>query len=196
MKGKAIAISAFAGAAALFAWQSISQMVIPWHRATMTEVADTTAGVIPAIRQVAPANGVYFSRHGALIAVRIAPGNSDLTSMAVMGPMLAKQAALNLAVVTALCLLVGFLADRRPIRVAAATALAGFAMIGAQEISQSIWYGFTSLWALVNIVDQTISFFLAGLIVGALMRRFGDDAVILPEGQGYRISGKRTTIAK
>jgi hypothetical protein len=196
MNVRAIGISAAVGTIAMFAWQSVSQMVIPWHAATMQEVADTTTKAIPAIRGLAKTNGVYFSRYGVLMAVRIAPNTADQMSMAVIGPMLAKQALLDLAVVTALCCFVGFLADRSAMAVAKAIALAGFAMIALQELADVVWYGFTWSWALVNVVDQTISFFLTGLVVGALMLRLDRaNAVSLPEGQGYRTSGGRKTVA-
>jgi hypothetical protein len=196
MSIRAIGISAAAGTIAMFAWQSVSQTVIPWHAATMREVADTTAKAIPAIRQLAKANGVYFSKYGALVAVRIAPNNADQTTTAAMGPMLGMQAAVDLVVVTALCFFVGFLADRSPFGVAKAIALAGFAMIAVQELAMSIWYGFTLSWSIVSIADQTISFFLTGLVIGAVMGRFDrDNPVELPEGQGYRTSGGRKTVA-
>jgi hypothetical protein len=194
MNVRAIGISAAVGTIAMFAWQSMSQMVIPWHAATMQEVADTTGKAIPAIRQLAKGNGVYYSRYGALIAVRIAPDNSSQMSMAAMGPMLLKQAGIDFVVVIALCVLVGFLVDRSPLGVAKATALAGFTMIALQELGMATWYSFSISWAAVNIADQTISFFLTGLVVGALMLRLSrSDGVAIPEGQGYRTSGGRTT---
>jgi len=197
MNARALGISAAVGAITMFAWQSVSQTILPWHAATMQEVSDTTARSIPAIRQLAKSNGVYFSRYGALIAVRVAPDNSSQTSMGAMATMLEKQAAIDLVVVGALCLLVGFLVDRSPLGVAKAMALAGFAMITVQELAMANWYGFSYSWAAVYIADQTISFFLTGLVVGALMLRLSrGDPVAIPEGQGYRISGGRTTAAR
>jgi hypothetical protein len=197
MKPKAVAIAAVVGAIALFAWQSISQTVIPWHAATMSEVADSTGAAIPAIRRLAPENGVYFSKYGALMAVRVAPDGSDRTTAAALGPMLLRQAAINLVIASALCFFVGFLTDQSPLGVGKAAALGGFAMIALREMSMVIWYGFTLGWAAVNIVDQTIGFFVAGIVVGALMQRLnGDRSVALPEGQGYRTSGGRRTVGK
>lgn len=195
MNVRAIAISAAVGTIAMFAWQSVSQTVIPWHMATMQEISDTTARAIPVVRQLAKANGVYFSKYGVLMAVRIAPDKSDQTSTAAMGPMLAKQVAVDLIVVVALCFVVGLLADRTPLGVAKAIALTGFAMIAVQELAMSTWYGFSAAWAFVNIIDQTISFFITGLIIGALLRRLDRDAAVaIPEGQGYRTSGGRKTV--
>lgn len=197
MNARAIGISAVVGTIAMFSWQTVSQTVIPWHVATMQEVSDTTARAIPAIRQLAKRNGVYFSRYGALIAVRIAPDNSSQMSMAAMGPMLGRQAGIDLIVVTALCFFVGFLIDRSALGVAKAMALAGFAMIAVQELAMANWYGFSYSWAAVYIADQTISFFLTGLVIGALMLRLSKgDPVAIPEGQGYRTSGGRTTAAR
>lgn len=197
MNVRAIGISAAVGTIAMFAWQSISQTVIPWHAATMQEVSDTAASAIPAIRQLARTNGVYFSRYGALIAVRIAPDKSNQMSMAAMGPMLAKQAGIDLIVVVALCFLMRFLIDRSPFGVAKAMALAGFAVITVEELAMANWYGFSMAWATVNILDQTISFFLTGLVIGAVMRRVDrDSAVAIPDGQGYRTSGGRQTTSR
>src|SRR2546423_5615555 len=95
MNARAIAISAAAGTIAMFAWQTVSQTVIPWHAATMQEISDTTAKSIPSIRQLAKTNGVYFSRYGALFAVRISPDHADQMTSAAMEPMLAMQAAVD-----------------------------------------------------------------------------------------------------
>jgi F0F1-type ATP synthase assembly protein I len=163
----------------------------------MHEVTDTTAAAIPAIRALARDNGVYFSRYGLLMAVRVAPDKSDQTSAAAMGPMLLKQLGVDLIAVAALCAFVGFLLDRSPLGVAKAMSLAGFAMITLQEAGMAIWYSFSPGWAAVNIADQTISFFLTGLVLGALMPRLNrDNPVALPEGQGYRTSGGRKTTAR
>jgi hypothetical protein len=181
----------------MFAWQGISQMALPWHRATTREVADTTAKVIPALRQLAPSNGVYFSRYGALIAVRIAPDHSNLMLPTAAGPMLAEQAAVDFVAVIALCLLIPLLIDQSALAVGKALALVGFAMSLFQWLSMLIWYGFTIGWAAVEITDQTIAFFLTGLVIGAIMQRFGSDkAVAVPDGQGYRSSGGRKTVAR
>jgi hypothetical protein len=197
MNIRAIAISAVVGTVAMFAWQSISQMVLPWHTMTRHEVSDTTAAVIPSLRRLAPANGVYFSRFGTLMAVRIAPDKSDQTSSAAIGPMLAEQVAVDLVVVVALCVLCGLLIDQSPIGVGKAMALAGAAIGVFQSLSMAVWYGFTIPWAIVEIADQTITFFLTGLVIGFLMRRFGrDTGVAIPDGQGYRTSGGRTTAAR
>ena len=196
MNVRAIGISAVLGTITMFAWQAVSQTAIPWHAATMREIPDTTAKAIPAIRQLGKTNGVYFSRYGALIAVRVASDNSDQMSNGVMGLMLARQAGIDLVVVVALCGLVGFLTDRSPVGVAKATALGGFAMITVQELAMANWYGFSMSWTMVNIVDQTISFFLTGLVVGVLMLRLDRDAAVaVPDGQGYRTSGGRKTVA-
>ena len=197
MNVKAMTVSVLVGTITMFAWQAVSNTALPWHTATMTEVADSTATSIATIRQLAPSNGVYFSKYGTLMAVRIAPDKADQTTMAAMGPMLMKQAALDLVVVTALCLLVGFLVDRTPLGVAKVAALGGFAMVAGQELSQSIWFGFTTAWAGVNVLDQTISFFLTGLVVGVVMQRLTrGDAVAVPDGQGYRTSGGRKTVSR
>lgn len=197
MNARTLGITAVVGTIAMFAWQSVSQMAIPWHMATMQEISDTTATAVPALRTLAKGNGVYFSRYGALIAVRTTPDNASQMSMAAMGPMLAKQAVVDLIVVSAMCLLVGFLIDRSPLGIAKVMALAGFAMIALQEAGMAIWYSFSASWAAVNIADQTISFFLTGLVIGALMARLNrGDPVAIPEGQGYRTSGGRKTAAR
>jgi hypothetical protein len=152
MKIRAIAISAAAGTIAMFAWQAISHLVLPWH---------------------------------------------TMARSAAMGPLLAEQVAVDLVVVVAFCVLCGLLIDQSPIGVAKAFALAGLAISMFQSLSMTVWYGFTIPRAIVEIADQTITFFLTGLVIGFLMRRYGRDAgVAIPDGQGYRTSGGRTTAAR
>jgi hypothetical protein len=195
MNIRALAVAAVAGTVALFVWQGLSESVLPWHAATMVEMSDTTASAVSAVRAIAPDNGVYFSRYGALMAVRIAPDNSDQTRS--IGPMMIRQAAVDFLVVAALCLLATLLYDQSPLGIAKVMAIAGFAMIVVQEMSMVIWYGFTAAWAAVNIADQTISFFLTGLVIGAVFKRLGvTAAVAIPQGQGYRTSGGRATVGR
>lgn len=163
----------------------------------MSEMRDTTTSSVATIRSLAPANGVYFSPRGSLMAVRLADDGADSSAAGVMAARLARQVLANAAVAAVLCLLVAFLADRSPSGIATAFALAGFAIISLREVSMSIWYGFTAAWSAVNVVDHTIGFGLCGLAIGVAMRRLAaEDVVALPEGQGYRISGKRTTVAR
>ena len=102
MRGKYLLIGTLAAGLTLFVWQTISNVAIPWHTATMKE--SNNAAVVQAIHAAAPANGVYFSPQGVLAAVSFTPDMADKTKA--MGGNLVKQAVIDLIVALLLCILV------------------------------------------------------------------------------------------
>lgn len=198
MHAKAVTIAALTGTIALMTWQTISNVAIPWHEATMQQTADTTAGAIQTLRQIAPANGVYYNNYGLLMAVSPTADVADkATSM--MGPMLGRQLAINFVVVLGLCLLVGRLAPTTPVRIGTTAALLALLIVGLKEVSDWNWYGFTLPYALVNTIDQAIGWFVAGWTVSTMLRRFGGGvpagATTVPAGEGYRSPASFTSSA-
>jgi hypothetical protein len=120
----------------------------------------------------------------ALLPWHIAPAD---TSLAIMS-------AVDLVAAGALYLFIGFLYDRSAIGIAKAVALAGFAAILIKETATFS----TPLQSAVNVVEQTLSLVVAGLVIGLVVRKLDPAAgVSLPEGQGYyRTSGGRKTVAR
>jgi hypothetical protein len=170
MSTRFLVVGTFVGAIVLFAWQTVSNAALPWHTATMTQFANDSA-TARTIRSAAPQNGVYFSNYGILAAVRITPTFSDLTASTAMGPMLAKQFGLDLVATVVLLLFLGRTPSEGAVRTGVTAALAALAVSAIIELSNAIWYGFTASYSLVNVVDQTIAFFLVGATLAALRVR-------------------------
>jgi hypothetical protein len=182
MNGRFLLVGTVVTAIALFAWQSISNTVIPWHMATMREFANNDA-VVQAVRANAPENGVYHSAQGILAAVALTPNLIDKTTL--IPQMLGKQFMINLAVAFLLALVVLRLRPTTTLGTATALGTAGLAGSVLIEVSNANWYGFPLPWSTVNVIDHTIQWFLAGLVLAALMRRLAPAAasgVSVPSG--------------
>jgi hypothetical protein len=196
-----IAFGTVATVVTLFAWQSISNAAIPWHTATMRPFTNGAA-VVQAIRAGAPENGVYFSERGILAAVSLTPDLADKSQA--MGPNFVKQAGIDLVVAVVLCLLVLRLPAAGPVKTGVTLGAAALAVASVIELSDWNWYGFAASYELVNVIDQTIAFFIAGLVLGAIRRRVGgtndavrvEEAPVLAGGGLPQSSSHRATAAR
>jgi hypothetical protein len=113
------------------------------------------------------------------------PDLIDKTALLV--PMLGKQFVINLVVAFLLALLAVRLRPATAIGTATGLATAGLAAGVLTELSNWNWYGFALPWSVVNVVDHTIQFLLAGLVLAALMKRYAPAAaggVNVPAGAG------------
>ena len=164
MNARPLVVATLIGTVVLFLWQTISNAVIPWHTATMKPFADTTSIAARVIMREAPTNGVYYSPYGVLAAVAITPDMADKSKM--MGPMLGRQIPIDLAVVVALCLLAARLRNKEPLDAAFGAMMAGLAGSIVLQLSDWNWYGFAPPYALVNIADTAIGFFITGFAIG------------------------------
>lgn len=122
---------------------------------------------------------------------------SPADAAAALGPTLVKQLVLDVIAVALLTVLSGFLVDRSALGVAKAAGAVGFVMLLLHETSNVIWFGFTASRAAMNIVDQSVSLFVTGLVMGAVLQKLDPQSgVAVPYGQGYRTSGGRKTVAR
>jgi hypothetical protein len=186
MRGKYLLYGTLAAGLTFFVWQTISNVAIPWHTATMSEFQNPSAAV-QAIRAAAPTNGVYFANQGVIAAVAFTPSMADKTQIS-MVPNMSKQLALDLVAALVLCFVVASMGARRKRETVTLVAMAGFAAVMIKELSDWNWYGFSASYALVNIVDQTIGFALAGLVIAAIYKKVG--GVTVPaETPGVRAQG-------
>src|SRR2546423_13028687 len=80
MRGKYLLYGTLAAGLTFFVWQTISNVAIPWHTATMSEFQNSAAAV-QAIKAAAPTNGVYFANQGILAAVAFTPDMADKTKI-------------------------------------------------------------------------------------------------------------------
>ena len=153
---------------ALFAWQAVSHVVLPWHELTLRAFPDN-AGAVQAFRSQAPENGVYFSPQGVLAAVSFTPDLRDKTQA--IGRLFGRQLLIDLAAALVLCLVVSRLATTRPLQVATTLGLAGLGTGAIALWSDWNWYGFAPRYAAVNTIDLTLNLFLAGWVLGARKRQ-------------------------
>ena len=188
MRARFLLVGTLVGTLVMFIWQTISNAALPWHMMTMRQFANDSA-TAHAIRAAAPQNGMYWSARGVLAAVAITPDFADKTAAAALGPMMARQVVIDLVVTLALALLVLRLPAENKMTTATACALAAVAVGGVMQFSDWNWYGFGGAYALVNVVDQAISFFLVGLTLAAIRQRFGEPTVRTAERPGVRAQG-------
>jgi hypothetical protein len=143
MNGRALAVCTLAGTLVMFAWQAISNTVLPWHTATLPSF-------IPA--QV----------------------NASMTAM------MLRQLAIDLAGAWMLCLIAVRLRSREPLGIAAGGAYVALAVAVVKELADWNWYGFSFSYAVVNVIDLAIAFFLTGWVIGLLMKRFAPPVPATP----------------
>ena len=168
MRGKYLLYGTLATGITLFVWQTISNVAIPWHSATVKEFTNNAA-VVQAIHAVVPVNGVYSSPEGIVAAVSFTPDMADKTKS--MGPNLVKQIVIDLVAALLLSLVVGRIGVGRKRDVALTLGGAGLAAGIIKEMSDWNWYGFSASYAVVNEIDLTIQFALAGIVIAWLYKR-------------------------
>lgn len=182
MNAKVLLSATLAGALTLFAWETISNAALPWHRATMRAFADSNAAVA-AIRTQAPVNGLYLDGRGVIAAVSF---RADMGSRASeIGPMLGKQIVLDVVVALVLLLAMGRLPAASAAQYSAVFAVAAFAVSLSTFVGNWNWYGYPGPWTMVQVVDRTIGFALMGLAMGAVFNR-GTPRVRTDEWGGVR----------
>jgi hypothetical protein len=188
MSSRLLVVGTLLGGIVLFAWQAVSHGVLGLPEKGMREFPGDSAGVVAHnIRAAAPTNGVYFSRYGVLAAVDISGDFADKTKQFV--PMMAKQLALDLAIALVLTLLIGRLASPSVVQTGLMYALLALVFAGPVFLANGIWWNFPTGWNLGNVADQVIGFFLLGLTLAALERRFAEPQIETAERQGVRAPG-------
>jgi hypothetical protein len=168
MRGKYLIYGTLAAGLTLFVWQTISNVAIPWHAATVKEFSNNDAAV-QAIHAVAPVNGVYVAPQGLVAAVSFTPDMADKSKS--MGPNMAKQIVIDLIAALVLSVVVSRTVVRRKRDVALTLGLAGLAAGIIKEMSDWNWYGFSASYAIVNEIDLAIQFALAGIVIAWLYKR-------------------------
>jgi hypothetical protein len=172
MRSRLLVIGTLVGALVLFAWQSLSHGVLGLPERGLREFANdsATASAARAVRAIAPQNGIYFSRHGVLAEVDISPDYSDKTKQFVS--MMLKQVIIDIAVVFILVLFLDRLASYSIWRTGATYAALALAYMGGLDVANWVWWNFPASYTIGNILDQVIGFFLVGLTIAALGRRW------------------------
>jgi hypothetical protein len=168
MRGKSRVYGTLAAGITLFVWQTISNVAIPWHAATVKAFTNNAAA-IQAIRAAAPTNGVYAAPEGVLAAVSLTPDMADKSKS--MGPNMLKQIVIDLFAALLLCVVIERIGIGKKRDTALTLALAGLAAGVIKEMSDWNWYGFATGYAIVNEIDLTIQFALAGIVIAWIYKR-------------------------
>jgi hypothetical protein len=185
MNAKLLLAATLAGALTLYAWESLSNAALPWHRATMRSFADSNA-VVQAVKAQAPENGLYVDARGVVAAVSFQPDMSDRSSL--LGSMLGTQLVLDLIVALVFLLAMQRVPRMTTLQYMAAFAVAAFAISLSTFASNWVWWGYPAAWTLVQVLDRTIGFALMGLAMGATFNTWSP-RVTTDEWGGVRASG-------
>lgn len=168
MRGRYLLYGTVAAGLTLFVWQTISNVALPFHEGT--QKAFTNNGtVVDAIRANTSGNGVYIAPQGITAAVSFTPDMADKTKA--MGGNMAKQVVIDLVAALLLCVLVARIGAGRKRDTVLTLALAGLAAGIIKEMSDWNWFGFSASYAVVNEIDLTIQFALAGVIIAWFYKR-------------------------
>ncbi len=171
MKTKYFLIGTIAAGLTLFVWQSINHVVIPLEHTAVREFSDPKA-VLEVVRTHSQGNGMYFLKEGVLAAVAFRPGMAEMN----MKPFLATQFVNDLLVAFLLAAALLSVPRSTPWGCASFTLLIGLAASVSIALPQWNWYGFTPLFTLVSFMDTVVGWFLAGLVLGLLKKKYAPQA--------------------
>lgn len=191
MNTRFLTIGTISAALALFVWQSISNVALPWH---MPAEFTSDSAVVAAIKANAPTNGVYAANQGIWAFVSFTPDMADKTLS--LGPMLAQQFVADVALAFALCFLFLALPRGSTTAIVRAFAIAGFAAGLLTPIPNSIWYGYPIADGIADTIDIVINFALAGFVLAIVHRRFSAAPAtpgVRPEGGLRPTEASRST---
>ncbi len=155
-------------AVVLFAWGFISWTILPWHNAVANKFTDESA-VSSVLKENAPSAGMYYLpfeqedlKPGVLFALaNVLPDGVDMNMGEMMGVGLLGQAVSALLVILLLCRTSNLDYWGRVRFVA----LAGVAIGFVSHFPYWNWFGFSTAYTAVIVVDSLIAWLLAGLVM-------------------------------
>ena len=164
----------------LLVWGFVSWVILPWHDMVTNRFTNEPA-VMQVLKENAPRAGVYtlpFSpedhRAGETSAfVNVLPEGFDTSMVRLMGGALLGQWIGALLVVLLLAHTAGLGYWRRVLFVT----LVGLAIAFISHLPYWNWFGFSTRYVAVMIVDILIAWFLAGLVMAALVT--GQEGLII-----------------
>lgn len=167
---------AILGGLVMFAWFSLSWMVLPWKDHGVMPFQDA-ASVSAAVSAAAPAPGIYVAPHmGAPAAADAAPQNFLFVSVAppvdlqsAMPQSMLKGLALYVVLAGLLSCLLAKSGGSCPVglsfKAGLLAGLAGFMPLW-------IWWRFPCSFVCIGILDYIIAFTLAGLVISKLIFKY------------------------
>ena len=155
-------------AVVLFAWGFISWTILPWHNAVANKFEDESA-VSAVLKENATSAGIYYLpfaqedlKPGAVFALaNVLPDGADTNMGSMMGVGLLGQAVSALLVL----LLLGNTSNLGYWERVRFVALAGVAIGFVSHFPYWNWFGFSTSYTLVIILDSLVAWLLAGLVL-------------------------------
>ncbi len=167
MKCKFFALAAILGGLTLFFWGFIWHAAMPLYESELHEFADAQTVNTVIQQNAAHGNGVYYTAEGAFVAIAFAPDmHSKETDMGTMVPIEIIANVLTALLFAIIIFKTG--ASGSVMKGAMFMGLLGLTAEIAIEASYWNWYGFSTGFTLLNIVGETLGWFLAGLVISAL----------------------------
>ena len=156
----------------LFVWGFVSWTILPWHDMVAHRFTNEAA-VAQVLEENAPRAGLYYlppaperRRTGESAAfVNVSPQGYDMNLWRRLGGAIAGQWIAALLVVLLLAQTTGLGYWRRVVFVA----LAGLAAASIIPFPFWNWFGFPTPYVVVTLLDTLIAWFLAGLVMAALV---------------------------
>jgi hypothetical protein len=165
MNVKYLLAGTIAGGIVLFLWGALTHSVLPQPMSYFKDDQVT----IQSLRANASANGIYFSPRGVFASVALLPDLSDKTKNIVpnlLGQLCSDMLATLLMAIFLTCL-PGTIMQR-----AGWLVLAGAAAFVVKFVPYWNWYGFPMKFVGMEAFDLLGKFFLGGLVLGWLMKKF------------------------
>lgn len=163
------------GAIVLFIWSMVSWMYLPWHYDTIHSFKDEKA-ITDVIQAQVTESGVYSYPAMTKDAKPQAVAPQIFASVSLRGTNASMVIPMIISFITQLitALLVGWMLSKTHlsyVRRVLFVTIFGLAGAIASKIPLWNWFGFDSMFTLVNIADVVISWFLAGIFMALVCGR-------------------------
>ncbi|MGH7724166.1 MAG: hypothetical protein ACREOU_01930 [Candidatus Eiseniibacteriota bacterium] len=189
---KRILLAGLLGGLVVFGWSAISHMVLPLGEAGIRTIPDEPA-MMNALRTHVPGPGLYFfpgydqkverTKEQEEAAMkdwsdryRLGPTGILVIAPANRQPMSPSQFVVELvtnilaaAIAAMLLFLAAAAIPKYSVRVLFVTMLGVFAFI-VIDLSHWNWYGFPDTYTCAALIDQTVGWFLGGLVIARIIR--------------------------
>ena len=181
MKAKFYLLAALLGGIVIFIWSAFSHMAIPGWGSVMHPIPNEPA-VVDAMKSSGVQNGMYYGMSGIFLVTFFGQGMNDGVSMA---PLMMMEFVSDALVAFVLAWLLARANARGIRRLAFFAVMVGLAGWLNVNLSYWIWYHFSFGYILLEALDQIVGVFLAGLLIGRLIK--GERASIILEPTSARI---------
>ncbi len=167
MKLKYLAAAAILGGVTLFVWGFIWHGALPLYDKVLFAFDDSRLVNTVIQQNAAKGNGVYYTLEGAFVAVAFTPEMADKSQS--MGRPITIEIVTNVITALLMALIIGRAgAFGSALKGGLFMGLVGVTGLFATELSYWNWYGFSAGFITLNIIGESLSWIVAGLVISAL----------------------------